>query len=222
MKKMIFVCLNPVASYWQLDLAPSTDAEVMLIGWDPSCDDPDGGFPGELAILFARVLTSLAQVVFPMSEAPDTDGMMTQRVVIASNVFERLHARIKREPVRIHLVSTAEPDVACRLFYAGGFSWQMQSQVALFLPLGAPAPQLDRKGLRLLIASESGDTHLRLGLHDALGLIRPGVDGAVAGIWSFNRTFGLALLAKLESVAFQMGFEFRLVSETTFTELLAN
>jgi hypothetical protein len=222
MKKMIFVCLNPVASYWQLDLTPSSGAEVTLIGWSPSCDDPDGGFPGEIAVTLARVLTSLAQVVFPISEATDTGGRMTQRVVIASNAFERLHARIKREPVRIHLVSTAEPNVACRLFYAEGFSWQMQGQVGLLLPSGSPAPQLDRKGLRLLIASERGDTPMRLGLNDALGLIRPGVDGAVAGIWSFNRAFARALMTKLESEAIRMGFEFRIVTEASFTDLLAN
>jgi hypothetical protein len=222
MKKMIFVCLNPVASYWQLDLTSSTEAEVMLIGWCPSCDEPDDGVPGEVAILLARVLTSIAQVIFPMSEATDTGGTMTQQVDIASNAFERLQARIKHEPVRIHLMSTVEPDVACRMFYDGGFSWQMQGQVGLLLPFGSPAPQFDRRGLRQLIASDRGDTPARLGLNDTLGLIRPGVDGAVAGIWSFDRAFALALLARLESEAFQMGFEFRLATEATFTDLLAN
>jgi hypothetical protein len=222
MKKIIFVCLNPVASFWQLDLTPSTEAEVMLIGWSPSCDDPDGGFPDEVAIVLARVLTSIAQVVFPVSEATDTVGNMTRRVDIASNAFERLHARIKHEPVRIHLVSTEEPGVARRMFYDGGFSWQMQGQVGLFLPIGSLMPQFDRRSLRLLIANYGADTAMKLGLNHALGLIRPGVDGAVACIWSFDRAFTLALLSKLKSEAVQMGFEFRMVTEATFTDLLAN
>ena len=98
----------------------------------------------------------------------------------------------------------------------------MQGQVGLIFPFGSPAPQLDRKGLRLLIASERGDTPARLGLKDALGLIRPGVDGAVAGIWSYDRAFSLALLARLESEAVQMGCEFRLTTEAIFTDLLAD
>jgi hypothetical protein len=115
-----------------------------------------------------------------------------------------------------------EPDVACRMFYDGGFSWQMQGQAGLLLPFEAPTPNLDRKSLRLLIADGRVDAPARIGLNDTLGLLRPGVDGAVAGLWSFDRALTRALLARLESEAVQIGFEFRLVSETTFADLLAN
>jgi hypothetical protein len=222
MKKMIFVCLDPAASYWQLDLAPSTDTEVMLIGWSPSCDDADEGVPHHVAVILARVLTSLAQLIFPLSEADDTGGAMTERVDIPSNAFERLHAKIKHEPVYMQLVSTAEPDVACRMFYDGGFSWPMQGQVGVLFPLGSPMPRLDRKSLRLLIANGHADTPLKLGLNDTLGLLRPGVDGGLAGFWSFDRALTRALLARLESEAIQMGFEFRLVAEANFSDLLAD
>lgn len=64
-------------------------------------------------------------------------------------------------------------------------------------------------------------TIARPGLQHLLGLMRPGVDGAVAGIWSFNKKVTQELSACLEREAHQMGFEFRLVPESTFTELLA-
>jgi hypothetical protein len=194
----------------------------MLIGWSPSCDDRDEGVPHEVAVMLARVLTSLAQLIFPMSVAVVTSGTMTERVDIPSNAFERLHAKIKHEPVRMQLVSTAEPDVAFRMFYDGGFSWQMQGQVGLLLPLGSPMPRFDRKSLRLLIANGHADTPLKLGLNDTLGLMRPGVDGGLAGFWSFDRALTRALLVRLESEAVQMGFEFGLVAEADFSDLIAD
>ncbi len=59
-------------------------------------------------------------------------------------------------------------------------------------------------------------------LRHLLGLMRPGVDGAVAGIWSFDKKVTQELLASLEREAHQLGFEFCTVAEDTFTGMLAN
>ena len=98
----------------------------------------------------------------------------------------------------------------------------MQGQLVLLLPPESNPPLLDRKGLGMLVESGWKQALAKLGLQHLLGVMRPGVDGDVAGIWSFDKAFTHALLARLENEAQREGFEFRLVSEQKFMTLLAD
>jgi hypothetical protein len=214
--------MNPVAPHWQLDLTSSSDAELVLVAWRSAEDKSDGGVPLDIANIIARTLAAHARVSFLSSEACDVRETSTLCVKVALNPIERLHARIKHEPVRIQLVSTADPNVASRIFYEDGFSWQMQGQIVLLLPAASNPPLLDRKGLGMLMECDWEQALAKLGLRHLLGVMRPGVDGDVAGIWSFDKAFTQALLAGLLKEAQREDYEFLLVSEEKFMALLAN
>jgi hypothetical protein len=222
MKKKVFVCMNPVAPHWQLDLSHPFDAEVILVGWSAPWDGRDDGLSHEVAAVIARSLTTVSRVSFPISETFEVTGLNTETSGIGSSTAERLHARLKHEPVHICLLTADNSDVASRIFFDPGFPWQLQGQIALLLPPGSAPPQLDRKTLRKLMGSDWRQAIARPDLRHLLGLMRPGIDGAVAGIWSFDKKVTQTLLARLESEAHQMGFEFCTAAEDAFTAMLAN
>lgn len=222
MKKLFLLCMSPVAPHWQLDLSPPSGAEVLLLSWCPGWDDHDKGVPRDVATIIAKTLTANAKIGFLSSEPGKPAGPTTQYSDVAFNPIERIHAKIKHEPVQVKLITTVDPNVACQIFYDGSFSWQMQGQIAFLLPTASNPPLLDRKGLGMLMESGWKQALARLGLQHLLGVMRPGVDGDVAGIWSFDKAFTHALLAGLENEARREGYEFQLVSEETFMTLLAD
>lgn len=194
----------------------------MLVGWSAPLDDRDDGVSHKVAAVIARSLTAVSRVSFPISEPLEVAGIDTESSDIVSSTVERLHARLKHEPVHMRLLTTGDPDVASRIFFDPGFPWQLQGQVALLHPPGSAPPRLDRKSLGILMGRDWRQEIARPDLRHVLGLMRPGVDGAVAGIWSFDKKVTQVLLARLENEAHQSGFEFCTVGEDAFTGMLAN
>jgi hypothetical protein len=223
MKKWLFICVTPTSPKWQLDLNSPQDTEVTLVGWRTPESAIDSGVPTSVADLFARTLTTVSNVSFPSSDrSAIPESPQLRSTPVPASVFARTMAKFKAEPGQVDLISTTDPNLAGKLFDDAGFPWHLQGQVALLFPLDAKPPQLTRKELMSVLDRGWRELQDRVKFPHLLGLMRPGVDGDVAGIWSFDKAFTKALLHQLEMEAHRMGFECQLVSENLFAESIAS
>jgi hypothetical protein len=218
----LFACRNPLGPQWQLGPLPPARGRVALIGWSEEPPRQDGGVPQHLARVLARAFTSIARATFPSSailasasdvwSAANGDGV---RRLAVKSVRGRIAARLRGAPPEMMLVSTRQPQSLMRVFDDEGFPWWMQGQVILLSRPDAPPPAVDE---RVLLASFDDDWTMNVA---ALGpsvdaVVRPGVDGDVAGLWSLAETFEQTVLVALENEARAAGFSWAIVSEEEF------
>jgi hypothetical protein len=178
---------------------------VTLVGWTRAADQEDGGVPHDVAMVLARALTSVARVTFPASHTPPSDAQTWSsfeggliRPLDAAGVLEQLAARLRGGRSGGTLISTRQPEVLVSAFADGGFPWWLQGQVLLLSTPEGPPP--DVTGAALWALFEDGWTvqTATLATSGVLGVVRPGVDGAVAGALSLSGEFDATFLAALE------------------------
>lgn len=231
-QKAILVCENPRREWWQLDTIIS--GRFVRLGWQQSLEDAmDGGVPDDVASLLARSMTSVALVTFPRS--PESGAVIPVTFKSEDHVRtlrptawgDRLRAALSHSPLAVSsrlpssvlLVSTRRPDVAKTLFHDGGFPWSTQGQVVLLSAPDVPPRAIDWRTLIALNDRPVGPDALASLRVDAI--VRPGVDGDVAGIMSASDSFERQLLGSIEREAGQSGFSWRVLSEDAFAEELS-
>ena len=225
----ILVCETPTLSQWQLGPLPPPAADVILIGWHVEPRAVDAGVPPGVADVLARALTSVATLTFPvvppakqaiaLSSSDDT----SQPLHIAG-LAAHARAAVHRGTARTVLVSTHAVDTAKLLFDAPGYAWDSQAQVVLISEHHAPAPIVSRDTLQAL----AGDNWIRHAAteqktpraHHLVGVMRPGVDGDIAGILSLTPAFTRSLTRALQTTAHRAGFAWQSLSEQAFTNAL--
>jgi hypothetical protein len=194
---------------------------MLLLGWGVTPEPADSGVPEIVGRVLAAGLTAVARVTFPCSTCGTVLGDEWARVgedqvrsLDARGAIERVKARLGGIPAEIGMVSTRSPASACRLFDDPAYPWWMQGQVAM-LSEGEAPPRVDRATLIGLI--EDGDTNAAALQSLGIGsVLRPGVDGDVAGLWSSTEAFGERLATALESASRAAGCEWEIVSEAEF------
>lgn len=217
----IVACRDPHGAHWQLGPLPPARGRVALIGWhDPAAQD-EGGVPPRIAAVLTRALTSAARVTFPSSVmTPSATADWTPsdgdeiRVLSSRSMRGRIAARLRGLPPAVMLISTRQPASAVQLFDDPGFPWSMQGQLALLSRADAPPPPIDERTL-LALFSDEWATHTAAGLE---GILRPGVDGDVAGLWSLTDSFEQAILGALERETRAANFHWALVPEELFAD----
>lgn len=227
-RKVLLLCESPRGAQWQLE--PPTHGSLVLLGWRVPDQDIEGGVPDEVASLLARALTRVAIVTFWCCREPAASSEDRVRIVQAPGRGERSWAAFSRVPLwpgpsrfpsKVILVSTRRPDVAKTLFNDADFPWWGQGQVILLSSPAAPPPAIAWRTLQSLFeATQPVD----LGALAAIGvaaIVRPGVDGAVAGIMASTEEFERRLLSSIESEAGGFGFDWLVVPEDAFAEELS-
>jgi hypothetical protein len=116
------------------------------------------------------------------------------RSVGPQGLKERADAVLKRQPVMVDLVSTRDRRVAAGLFDDPGYPWCLQGQVALLSAPDSPPPLVDRETLFAVFADGWEQNAQRLRGAGIFGLLRPGVDGDVAGVFTLADDAGQALV----------------------------
>lgn len=115
-------------------------------------------------------------------------------------------------------VHASRADDAQRAFNAEYFNWSQRGQV-IFLSLAeAPPPALSEEHLRL---ATDGESLHKLAGAGVTGVVLPGVDGDVAGIYTFTYNLRGELLAGLRAACERAGVQFRDVTEAELAEALA-
>lgn len=104
-------------------------------------------------------------------------------------------------------------------FGADYFVWSCRGQVIFLSPKESSPPVLFRKHLELATDSKS---LFKLTDRGVTGIVLPGVDGDVAGIYTFNDKLRDALLAELKARCEQSDVPFHEVSELELIEALAS
>lgn len=196
---------------------------MTLIGWNQSPEPRDDGIPEQVALVLARALTSVARVTFPFSFvqsaetsrwSPLDDDLI--RALTAKGFGARFVAKWKGTPSDITLMSTRRLETAMRLFDDAGFPWWLQGQVVLLSEPDSPPPDINEEALIALF--EDGWTNHAASLARVAieGIVRPGVDGDVAGLLSLTDSFEQVVLAALELETRNAGFEWVELSEEAF------
>jgi hypothetical protein len=196
---------------------------LTLIGWKQTPEPHDAGVPEAVARVLARALTSVARVTFPCSSVKPVatsgwspmDGDLI-RVLTGKGFGERIVARLKGKPTDITLMSTRRPETAMRLFDDPSFPWWLQGQMVLLSDTDAPPRDIDEETL-LALFGESWTQHAAsLAPVGIDGILRPGVDGDVAGLLSLTDAFEQAVLAELENETRRAGINWALMPEQAF------
>jgi len=219
----IFACRDARGAQWQLGPLPAATGRLTLIGWKQTPEPHDAGVPEEVAHVLARALTSVARVTFPCSSVKPVatsgwspvDGDLV-RLLTGKGIGERIVASLKGKPPDITLISTRQPETALRLFDDPSFPWWLQGQVVLLSQPDAPPPDIDEEALLALFGENWTQNAASLAPVGIGGILRPGVDGDVAGLLSLTDAFDQAVFAALESETRRAGFNWALTSEEAF------
>jgi hypothetical protein len=218
--RSILACRDARAAHWQLGPLPPARARLTLVGWTRSGDEQDGGLPEEVGRVLASALASVARVTFPSSRTNTTvtrvwssfDGGLI-RELNGPGVVKGLVAKMRGTPVDAALVSTRQPDVAMRAFDDAGFPWWLQGQAILLSKPDADPPDVDEPTLLALFEDDWAERAAGLAAIEVQGVVRPGVDGAVAGMLALREDLDRSLLDALERETRLAGLTWSIVPE---------
>jgi hypothetical protein len=223
----IFACRDPRGSHWQLGALPPVSGHMTLIGWRQIPESIDAGVPKEVAAVLARALTSVARVTFPTSvvHAPVTPAWSASgddliRDVTWKGLGGYAKATLKGLPKDVVLISTRQPTTAMGLFDDARYPWWLQGQLVMLSPPDAAPPDIDLETLGALLEQDWTRRADSLAARRIDGILRPGVDGDVAGLLSFANAVKQDFLASLERESRLAGFEWAVEAEDAFAERL--
>jgi len=118
----------------------------------------------------------------------------------------------------ISFAHTNRIDDVRQAFDAEYFHWSHRGQIIFLSPLEAQPPTLSEECLNLATDSEN---LYKLNDMGVIGLILPGVDGDLAGIYTFTKKLQNELINELKTVCIRNEVKFLEVSEDLLMEVLA-
>jgi hypothetical protein len=219
----IYACRDARGSRWQLGPIPPARGRLTLVGWRQPVEPADAGVPAEVSAVLARALTSIARVTFPTSIVnPRATGVWSPldgdviRLVDHDGIGGRVLAKVRGTPAGIALLSTRRPDTAIRLFDDAGCPWWLQRQVVLLTDPDAAPPDIDSATLLALLGDGWSTKATPLAAAGVRGIMRPGVDGDVAGLLALTDAFDESVLTALARETGLAGVDWAVLPETAF------
>jgi hypothetical protein len=135
------------------------------------------------------------------------------RALTGKNVVQRTVARLTGTPTGGNLISSRQPEVVTQAFDDPDFPWWLQGQALLLSAPDAAPPDLDEPALMVLFEDDWAGQAASLHSVGVEGVVRPGVDGAVAGTLSLDDAFDRGLLDALEREARLAGMPWSIIRE---------
>jgi hypothetical protein len=226
----LFITHDAPGPQWQLGSPSSKLGAFALIGWDS--DDVEGGVPERIVNVLARSLATFGRVTFACStiSATDTPGWQMQGSDFVTryrtrSVIGRMAARFSaRAPVDLVLLSTVTEQAVRGLFDDAGYPWWYQGQFALISSAGASPPDFDEIAFNpaTLFEREWSEGFGSLRPLGVQAILRPGVDGDVAGLLCASSEVRDCFEAMLSRSAEEFGVSLQFVREAEFAEALAS
>jgi hypothetical protein len=230
MSMRVFITHDPPGPQWQLGSPSPELGAFALIGWDS--DEVEGGVPERIVNVLAGSLAAFGRVTFACStvSAPDTPGWQLQGSDFIAryrtrSVLDRIAARFSvRAPGDLVLLSTTREHAVRRLFDDAGYPWWNQAQFALISSAGEPSPDFDKIAFdpAALFEREWSDGFGSLRRLGVQAILRPGVDGDVAGLLCASSELRNRFEAILSRCAENFGMSLQYLSEAEFAESLAS
>lgn len=115
---------------------------------------------------------------------------------------------------RTRFVHASTADEVRQAFDTEYFDWTQRGQV-IFLSAPESPPKLSESHLR---AAESTAGLQTLSHSGVIGVLLPGVDGDVAGLYTFSSGLQKSLIASLKTACLDLGTEYRVVTADEFGE----
>jgi hypothetical protein len=214
---------------WQLGCPSLELGAFALIGWNS--DEREDGVPEPVVNVLAKSLAAFGRVTFACStvSVADTAGWQKQgddfvaRYRTRSGLGRMAAQLLARAPVDLTLLSTTSEQAVRRLFDDAGYPWWGQGQFAFVSPPDAPLPDFDKIGFdpAALFERDWAEAFARLRPLGGQAILRPGVDGDVAGLLCPSSAVRDRFEAILTRSAAEFGLSFQSVSEAEFAEGLA-
>ena len=168
---------------WQLP----TDvpcAERLLVGWRFMPEPVEAGPPAAVARLLVAALGRHGALSFASAVHPPARGTL-------------LAGKRWRRPNFVWRTSASIEEAVVGIFFADFFSWNMRGQVVC---LGKPGAHLELSERFLQLASDPS-LFGELEGKGVQGILLPGVDGDVAGLYFFNAAIASTVHGELISLA---------------------
>jgi hypothetical protein len=219
-KRTVLVTHENDALRW--NLASPTNGRLVLLAWRVLAEaDRDGAVPDEIAELLARAICTTNAVTFPDSASSSLSVNETTRALGPIGLREQIRTWRHGVPSNLRLVTTRSPETVRRVFDSAEFPWTMQGAIAFLSAPAQPAPKLSLELVLSMsepIAVLDGRSMAAMGVR---ALLRPGVDGAVAGLFTTDLEVEAESLAAIFHEAIERGFDWHLVTESDFVDLIA-
>lgn len=215
-------CLSPQDRVWQLGELARIPGQVFLIGWN-STDSADALAPPlKVRHVIAEALTRVATVAYLSTHKP--------AALVDSTVWKPFGVGLRRWIGRLTLgvgrsaglCFAKQPDEMLPAFDDPGFPWTMQGQVMLLVSPGGALAAVEPSSILPLMEDGWIDMAANLQRQGVMAVARPGVDGAVMGVFCMNPQVREALLAALADAAHRAGVGWALLAEAAFKEHLAS
>lgn len=218
----LYLCHGPVGAHWQLGSVPRPSYQVTLIGWVQQPPAVDSGVPDQIAALLAETLTAVGSVSFFCRQGNTTAADAAHVQTLTSPTLSGwLNARLQRFPRGASLLTTRNPEAAQQLFWTHGFSWALQSQIALLFKPGTEPPRLTVQSAQLLLSEHWVDHVAALGRSGAIGALRPGVDGDVTAFLALTEEIAATFRNTLCTLCAEHQIAFESCTEEVFAAQLA-
>lgn len=203
-------------------LFPGMAGHVLMIGWRLAGGRTvDDGVPPEVAPVLARALTDLGWVSFFEGSAPNRTLDDRVSPINPPGFAGKVRAAAAGLPSEVYLVSTRRPELVASAFDASYFSWVMQGQAILISPPDRKPPELDWSQMMSITGGETSALEAALSAWGANAVVRPGVDGDVAGLLVTDEIARERALSSLRHAAASHGFGLRVLTESEFSDALA-
>jgi len=227
----IFCSRDTNSSQWQLVTISKKAGSLSLIGWKEISSDSDGEISDKIISIIGSTLTAIARVSYPQStvtiKSTQTDGWIPSSGDLFLNLgsgglMERVSALVKNLPSEIILISTLSPESVAPLFNDPGYPWWLQGQIVLLSETENSAPKIDRKTMLNLLNGDWNNEIPKLLSLGIQGLFAPGVDGAVAGFYSFSEVFKELFFSEIQQQCKRLEVGWTECAEKEFSDYLAD
>lgn len=221
----ILVSTSARLPQWQLAGYLGTSTSILL-GWRQAPRPIDGGVPTEVATVISNTLCRVARVSYLSSDLEEIMATHSKEFYSIQPITElglvaRLAAHWSGVPPHAAVVSTNNPKVALHLFDANYFSWVLQGQSVFLSDLSDPLPDL-RDVVSKAWQKKYEDAPLEaINDYSLIGIMRPGVDGDVAGFLFRSVAHKESFLRGLREEAESNGMQFKVCNEAEFMDSLA-
>ncbi len=187
------ILISPSPSSPDWELPLRDPSACLLLGWVVEQASFDGGVPWPVRKLLSQALCRIATVTYLAH-----DGAMVP------------HTKHK-------IVSTREASVLTAMFDDPAYPWTQHGQAA-FLSQNE-VPPLSSRLLTEVVGQRKVEAAARVGF---FGVMLPGVDGAVAGLWMFEPGGVERMVKVIEDCCASGGAELHLLDEDQFRLALAS
>jgi len=135
--------------------------------------------------------------------------------VLVNHAVVNYPRKVNKSASIVHAVTAEQAQPAFEDEY---FDWTQRGQVILLSPPNTPSPAISERSLE--VARDPARLH-RLCDDGFSGVMLPGVDGDVAGVYTCAAGLRDSLLESLEAACRDIGARFRKVAEDQFADELA-